>query len=101
MERIFSIGDIHTVTSLRLAGVEGIVADRETVKKVLDEVLHRPDAAVIVITRYLAEEIPGIISDINLNSPKSVIIEIPGIDDPRGFGKSILDYITEALGIAL
>lgn len=101
MERIFAVGDIHTITSLRLSGVEGVVADRDNVKNVLDEVLKRPDAGVIVITRYLAEDIPEIISDINLNSPKSVVIEIPSIDDPRGFGKSILDYITEALGIAL
>lgn len=101
MERIYALGDIHTVTALRLSGVEGVIADKASVEQHLNDVLQRGDAGVIVITRDLAEGIPEAISDVNLNSPGSVIIEIPGIDDPRGFGKSILDYITEALGIAI
>lgn len=101
MEKIYILGDIHTVTSFRLAGVEGRVADRESVDIHLNELLERGDAGVIVITRELAEEIPEKIYNVNLNSVIPVIIEIPGIDDPRGFGKSVIDYITEALGISI
>jgi len=101
MEKIYILGDIHTVTALRLAGVEGRVADRKSVDIHLNELLKRGDAGVIVITRELAEEIPEKIYDVNLNLVTPVIIEIPGIDDPRGFRTSILDYITEALGISI
>ncbi len=101
MEKIYILGDIHTVTALRLAGVEGRVSGRENVAIHLDELLKRGDAGVIVITRELAEQIPGKIYDVNLNSVIPVIVEIPGIDDPRGFSTSILDYITEALGISI
>ena len=101
MEKIYILGDIHTVTALRLAGVEGRVADRESVDIHLNELLERGDAGVIVITRELAEEIPEKIYSVNLNSVIPVIVEIPGIDDPRGFSTSILDYITEALGISI
>ena len=101
MEKIYILGDIHTVTALRLAGVEGRVADRESVDIHLDELLERGDAGVIVITRELAEEIPEKIYNVNVNSVIPVIVEIPGIDDPRGFSTSILDYITEALGISI
>ena len=101
MKKIYVVGDTHTVTVLRLAGVEGRVADRESIDAHLNELLERGDAGVIVITRELAEEIPEKIYNVNLNSVTPVIIEIPGIDDPRGFSASILDYITEALGISI
>ena len=101
MEKIYILGDIHTVTALRLAGVEGRVAERGSVDIHFDELLKRGDAGVIVITRELAAEIPEKIYNVNLNSVTPVIIEVPGIDDPRGFGKSVIDYITEALGIAI
>lgn len=101
MERIYILGDTHTVTALRLAGVDGRVADKKSVDAHFDELLERGDAGVIVITRELAEEIPEKIYNVNLNSVIPVIVEIPGIDDPRGFSTSILDYITEALGISI
>jgi len=101
MEKIYILGDIHTINALRLAGVEGRVADKENIDKHLNELLEREDAGIIVITRQLAEEIPEKIYKINLNLVTPVIIEIPGIDDSRGFGTSILDFITEALGISI
>jgi len=101
MEKIYILGDVHTVTALRLAGVEGRVADRKSVDAHFNELLEKGDAGVIVITRELAEQIPEKIYDVNLNSVIPVVVEIPGIDDPRGFSTSILDYITEALGISI
>ena len=101
MEKIYILGDIHTVTALRLAGVEGRVADGKSVDAHFNELLEKGDAGVIVITRELAEQIPEKIYDVNVNSVIPVIVEIPGIDDPRGFSTSILDYITEALGISI
>ena len=101
MEKIYILGDVHTVTVLRLAGVEGRVADRKSVDAHFNELLEKGDAGVIVITRELAEQIPEKIYDVNVNSVIPVIVEIPGIDDPRGFSTSILDYITEALGISI
>ena len=101
MEKIYILGDVHTVTALRLAGVEGRVADRKSVDAHFNGLLEKRDAGVIVITRELAEQIPEKIYDVNLNSVIPVIVEIPGIDDPRGFSTSILDYITEALGISI
>ena len=101
MKRIYLLGDVDTVSALRLAGVDGVVSDTDSVDRDLQELLERGDGAVIVVTRDLAEKIPETIVDVNLNSPESVIIEIPCIDDTRGFGRSIIDYITEALGIAV
>jgi hypothetical protein len=38
---------------------------------------------------------------INLNLPAPVVIAIPGIDDAQGFRRSVISYISEALGISL
>jgi vacuolar-type H+-ATPase subunit F/Vma7 len=101
MEKIYVIGDIHTATVFRLGGVESVVPAADSVREVLARVLHKHDAGIILITRELAETAGDIISNCNLNMVKPVIVEIPGINDPRGFGKSIMSYITEALGISI
>lgn len=101
MEKIHIIGDIHTVTALRLGGVEGTVSDPDTVRAALADVMRRRDAGIILVTRELAEHAGDMISDCNLNRVMPVIAEIPGIHDSRGFGKSIMSYITEALGITI
>ena len=101
MDSVYIIGDIHTVNAFRICGIEGIAADAESSLPVLNEILGRDDALVILVTR----ECSGILSEmnrrINLDSAHRVIIEIPGLEDGRGFGRSLTSYITEAIGVAL
>ncbi len=101
MEKIVIIGDIHTVTVFRLGGAEGVVSSPDTVEGDLAAAINRSDTGIVLMTRELAEHAGGSISYCNLNMVKPVIVEIPGINDPRGFGKSIMSYITEALGISI
>ncbi len=101
MEKIYLLGDIHTANAFRLGGVEGFITDQSNLDANLKEVIDKEDAAIIIITRELAEKIPERISDINLNLTLPVIIELPGIDDERGFGKSPAAYFSEALGISI
>ena len=91
----------EALSNLTRSSWEGRVADKKNVEVHFDEFLKRGDAGIIVITRELAEEIAEKIYNVNSNSVIPVIIEIPGIDDPRGFSASILGYITEALGISI
>ncbi|MBP7737724.1 MAG: V-type ATP synthase subunit F [Spirochaetes bacterium] len=101
MEKIVVIGDIHTVTAFRLGGVEGVVSSPGAVKEDIAAAINRPDAAIVLVTRELADHAGDAIGDCNLNMVKPVIVEIPGINDQRGFGRSIMSYITEALGISI
>ena len=101
MEKIYLLGDIHTANAFRLSGVEGFITDKSNLDANLDEILDKEDAAIIIITRALAENIPERISEVNLNLFLPVIIELPGIDDERGFGKSPAANFTEALGISI
>lgn len=98
---IYILGDIHTVNAFKLSGVTGLITDQVNLDTNLNQVLEKKDAAIIIITRELAEQIPERISDINLNLMLPVVIELPGILDDRGFGKSQLAYFAEALGISI
>jgi vacuolar-type H+-ATPase subunit F/Vma7 len=99
--KISVLGDTHTVSALRLAGLAGIVADGTTVCSRLRELLGRQDMGLIIITRELAEMIPPELRRAELERPVPVIVEVPGIGDARGLSDSALAGIAEALGLPL
>jgi vacuolar-type H+-ATPase subunit F/Vma7 len=101
MEKIYVLGDLHTVSAFRLAGVEGRVTDPDNAATELETLALRPDAAILLITNDLAWNLRDVIIEINLKRPRPVILEIPGIDDEQGFRRSAVGYISEALGISL
>ncbi len=101
MEKIYIIGDMHTVSAFRLSGVEGAVAGPDDAQAKLEEIIGQNDAGVVLVTNQLADRLQARIMEVNLNRASPVIIEIPGIDDPEGFHRSAMSYIAEALGISL
>ncbi len=101
MGKIYIIGDMHTVSAFRLSGVEGVVAGPDNASARLEEIIGKKDAGIVLVTNDLSLDLQARIREINLNMPSPVVIEIPGIDDPEGFRKSAMSYISEALGISL
>ncbi|MEN6622204.1 MAG: V-type ATP synthase subunit F [Smithella sp.] len=101
MEKIYIIADIHTVSAFRISGVEGLIAGPDNAPAKLEEVIKKNDAAIIIMTNDLTDNLQERIKDINLNMPSPVVIEIPGIDDTKGFRRSVMSSVTEALGISL
>jgi len=101
MENIYIIGDAHTVSAFRLSGVNGVISGRQDAAGKLEDIVRNGDAAVVAITNDLADELQERIRAINLNLPAPVVISIPGIDDVSGFRRSVMSYISEALGISL
>lgn len=101
MESIYLIGDIHTVNAFRICCMECFNADPDSSPGILKMLLAREGTAVILVTRDCAEPAADVIKKVNFESGRSVVIEIPGIDDESGFGRSLTSYITEALGVAL
>jgi vacuolar-type H+-ATPase subunit F/Vma7 len=101
MERIYVIGDIHTVSAFRLSGVTGVVSTKQDARARLEEIIRKGDAAIVAITNDFADEIEERIRTINLTLQAPVVIAIPGIDETQCFRRSVVSYISEALGIAL
>lgn len=101
MEKIYIIGDIHTVSAFRLSGVEGVVSTPDNAAARLEEIIGKNDAGIILMTNDLADDLQARIEEINLSMPIPVVIEVPGIDDMAGFRRSAMSYISGALGISL
>jgi vacuolar-type H+-ATPase subunit F/Vma7 len=101
MSTIYILGDMHTVSAFRLAGVHGIVTDKDHAISSFAETAVRPDAGIILITRELRAMLGERVEQANLSAALPAVIEIPGIDDAEGFGPSILSSISDALGIHL
>ena len=101
MEKIYIIGDMHTVSAFRLSGVEGVVALPPEARARLEEIIGKKNAGIVLMTNDLTGDLQERIREINLNLPNPVVIEIPGIDDKEGFRRSAMGYISEALGISL
>jgi vacuolar-type H+-ATPase subunit F/Vma7 len=101
MEKIYIIGDVHTVSAFRLSGATGVVADMQNASARLEEIIRKGDAAVVAVTNNLADGMEERIRAVNLSMNAPVVVPIPGIDDEQCFRRSVVSYISEALGISL
>ena len=101
MNDIVVLGDLDTVTAFRAGGIEGMVASSETVGRLMDSIIERGDVFILLITRSISGSISDIIHEINLNRSYPVILEIPGVEEREGFGTTLMEHITRALGISI
>jgi len=100
-ERIVCVGDAHTVTALRVAGIEGIIATADNIQHVMKTLCADKTCAVILVTRELAGLKQNMVRDLNREVRGPAVLEIPGIHSRGGSPVSVMTYINQALGIAL
>lgn len=99
--RIFAISDEQdTLTGLRLAGIEGELADsKREVEECVNSVLASPDIAVILITENCAALIPDTVKKVKLSYANPLLVVIPGSHGSTTPPDSITRLISEAIGI--
>ncbi|PJB58145.1 MAG: ATP synthase subunit F, partial [Candidatus Infernicultor aquiphilus] len=68
--KVFIISDnTHTLTGMRLSGIEGVVVhEREEILKELAKVKKNRDIGIILITELLAERVKLELDEIKLSS---------------------------------
>ena len=102
MEKIYIIGDMHTVSAFRLAGVEGVVVhEREELYDTLQKTLADKEIGIILLTEKFGKEFPDILEDVRLNHKLPLLIEIP---DRHGTGRApdfITSFVNESIGLKL
>lgn len=101
--KMYLISDnTDTLTGMRLAGVEGVVAHtREEVKQALSDALAKKDIGILLLTEALGREFPDLVKSTRSGHKMPLLIEIP---DRHGTGRRpdfITSYVNEAIGLKL
>lgn len=99
--KMFVISDnTDTLTGLRMAGVEGVIArDESEVKRRLDEVLAMDDVGILLINGTLAKLAGPTVDRIKASRSTPLLLEIP---DRHGNGRdenAISEFIRSAVGV--
>lgn len=91
-----------TLTGMRLAGIEGVVAhSREEVKNALDAAFSQKDIGILLLTEALGKSFPDLVKSVRSGHKMPLLIEIP---DRHGTGRRpdfITAYVNEAIGLKL
>ncbi|MGN1088994.1 MAG: V-type ATP synthase subunit F [Huintestinicola sp.] len=101
--KFFLLSDnVDTLTGMRLAGIEGVLAHTaEETEKALLAAMDDKDTAVILMTEKLISLIEGKVNELKLTRPSPIISEIPDRHADVDVTASISRYVQEAIGIKL
>jgi len=101
--KVFILSDnTHTLTGMRLSGVEGIVVhEREEILKELAEVKKRRDIGILLITELLAERVQLELNEMKLSHGLPIIVEIPDRHGTRRPPDFLTKYIKESVGLKI
>jgi len=101
--KVFMLSDnTHTLTGMRLSGVEGVVVhEREEILKELAKVKEKRDIGILLVTELLAERVQLELSKIKLSRSLPIIVEIPDRHGPRRPPDFLTKYIKESIGVKI
>jgi len=100
--KFFVIADDDTVLGFRYAGVEGVAVDEpDEARARLQDAVKRADVGVIIMTDVVAESIREDVDRLRARGVKPLVVEIPGPAGPLEGKRTLLDLITEAVGVRI
>jgi len=101
--KVFILSDnTHTLTGMRLSGVEGVVVhEREDILKELAKVNEKRDIGILLITELLAERVQLELNEMKLSRSLPIIVEIPDRHGTRRPPDFLTRYIRESIGLKI
>lgn len=101
--KVFILSDnTHTLTGMRLSGVEGVVVhEREEILKELAKVKEKRDIGILIITELLAERVQLELNKMKLSRSLPIIVEIPDRHGTRRPPDFLTRYIRESIGLKI
>ena len=101
--KMYLISDnVDTLTGMRLAGVDGIVAhEKDELRTAIETAMEDKSVGVILLTERLGREFPDLLNEIKLARTMPLLVEIP---DRHGTGRKkdfITSYVNVAIGLKL
>jgi len=101
--KVFILSDnTHTLTGMRLSGVEGVVVhEREDILKELAKAKEKRDIGILLITELLAERVQLELNEMKLSRSLTIIVEIPDRHGTRRPPDFLTRYIRESIGLKI
>ena len=101
--KIFLLSDnTHTLTGMRLSGVDGaVIHEREEILKELAKVKKRRDIGILIITELLSERVQLELNEMKLSHGLPIIVEIPDRHGTRRPPDFLTKYIKESVGLKI
>lgn len=100
--KLFVLGDRDTVMLFALAGIDGKeVTDEETAISEIKRIRREGDYGLVLVTEQVSVWADEIIRKIRFSKSTLLITEIPDKNGHIETGKSLADYIREAVGIRI
>jgi len=101
--KVFILSDnTHTLTGMRLSGVEGIVVhEKEEILRELEKINAVDDVGILLITELLAERVQPELNKIKMSQRLPIIVEIPDRHGSRRSQDFLTRYIRESIGLKI
>jgi V/A-type H+-transporting ATPase subunit F len=101
--KVFMLSDnTHTLTGMRLSGVEGVVVhEREEILKELAKVKEKRDIGILFITELLVERVQQELNEMKVSQNLPIIVEIPDRHGTRRPPDFLTRYIKESIGLKI
>lgn len=101
--KMYLISDnIDTLTGMRLAGIDGVVAhSKDELKTALGTVVSDKSIGIVLLTEKFSSLYPDVVNNFKLEYKLPLFVDIP---DRHGTGRKpnfITDYVNEAIGLKL
>lgn len=98
----FLISDNNdTIIGLRLAGIEGVLANtKEEIEKHFNRAINDPEIGIIIITENIFEKIKQEVLEFKQKGSTQLITTIPGVGGLKD-KNFIMRYIKESIGIKI
>ena len=91
-----------TLTGLRLAGVDGVIARNLTeLKSSIEHALTDKEIGIILLMESFQKQYPDYINSIKLKYKTPLFVDIPDRHGSGGKPNFIIDYVNEAIGLKL
>jgi len=100
--KFFVIADNDTVLAFRYAGVDGAaVSDAPTARAEFLEISRKADIGVIIMTDVVADGIREEVDNVQARGVSPLVVEIPGPGGLLEGKRTLLELITEAVGVRI
>lgn len=97
-----ALGDREMVTLFKMSGISGrIIENEQQAEQEIRELVRSREYGLLIVTEKIAAWSADTISRIRFSRSQVLVVEVPDKDGHLETGRTLSDYIREAVGIRI